>query len=53
MPQLLITNAVITVIAALATALTDSITERGQDGARTLTAFLIDPVDFYSLVDKV
>ena len=53
MPQLLITNAVITVIAALATALTDSITERGQEGSRTLTAFLIDPVDFYLLVNKV
>lgn len=53
MPQLLIVNAVITLIAALVTALTDSITERGQEGSRTLTAFLIDPVDFYSLVDKV
>lgn len=53
MPQLLIADAVITLIAAIATAFTDSITERGQEGSRTLTAFLIDPVDFYSLVDKV
>lgn len=53
MPQLLIMNAIITVVAALVTALTDSITERGQEGAQTLTAFLIDPVNFYSLVDKV
>ena len=42
-----------TLAVALGTAFTDSITERGQEGSRVLTAFLIDPIDFYSIVDKV
>ena len=53
MPQLLIADAVITLIAALISAFVCSITERGQEGSKTLTAFLIDPADYYSLVDKV
>jgi len=52
-PELLVANLVITLVSALVTALTDSITERGQEGSRTLTAFLINPSDYYSLVDKV
>lgn len=52
MPQLLTVNAIITLLAALITAFTDSVTERGQEGSKTLTAFLIDPADFYSLVNK-
>lgn len=53
MPQVLIINAAITAVTALITAITDSVTERGQEGSKILTAFLIDPVDFYSLVNKV
>lgn len=52
MPEMLITDAVVTVLTALITAFTDSVTERGQEGSRVLTAFLVDPVDFYSLVNK-
>ena len=52
MPQVLIVNAVITVITALITAVTDSVTQRGQEGSKILTAFLVDPVDFYSLINK-
>lgn len=51
-PQVLLISAAMTLVVALVTALTDSITERGQEGSRILTAFLIDPVDFYSLVYK-
>lgn len=43
----------VTVIAALATAFTSSITERGQLGSKTLTAFLIDPANYYSLINKI
>lgn len=50
MPQILIANAVITVVAALISAFTDSITERGQEGSKILTAFLKNPTDFYSQV---
>lgn len=53
MPQMLMVNVAITLITALLTAFTDSITERGQEGSKILTAFLIDPADFYSLVNKV
>lgn len=53
MPELLVLDAAFTLVVALVTALTDSITERGQEGSKILTAFLIDPIDFYSLVDKV
>ncbi len=53
MPELLVLNVAFTLVVALATAFTDSITERGQEGSKILTAFLIDPADFYSLVDKV
>ena len=42
-----------TLVVALITAFTDSITERGREGSKVLSAFLIDPVDFYSFVDKV
>lgn len=52
MPQVLIINLAITVVVALITAITDSVTERGQEGSKMLTAFLIDPIDFYSLVNK-
>ena len=52
-PVMLIVNAVLTAIIALATAFTDSITERGQEGSKVLSAFLVDPIDFYSLVGKV
>lgn len=52
MPQLLIIDAVFTLIVALVTAFTDSITERGQEGSKMLTAFLMDPVDYYSLMGK-
>lgn len=50
MPEMLLANAAITIVLALLTAITDSVTERGQEGSRTLTAFLIDPVDYYSLL---
>lgn len=52
MPVMLIADAVITLIAALVSAFASSITERGQEGSKVLTAFLIDPIDFYSLVGK-
>lgn len=41
-----------TAVTALVTALTDSLTERGQEGYRVLTAFLHDPRDFYGNVYK-
>ncbi len=53
MPEILALNAGMTLVVALVTAFTDSITERGQEGARVLTAFLLDPVDYYSLVNQV
>ena len=53
MPELLLINVAFTLIVALVTAFTDSITERGQEGSKILTAFLMDPADFYSLVNKV
>lgn len=53
MPEILALNAGMTLVIALVTAFTDSITERGQEGSRVLTAFLIDPVEYYSIVDKV
>lgn len=52
MPEMMIANIGISLIAALLTAFTDSITERGQEGSKVLTAFLIDPVDYYSLLNK-
>lgn len=52
MPAMLIANAVITLIAALVSAFASSITEQGQEGSKVLTAFLIDPVDYYSLMGK-
>jgi hypothetical protein len=53
MPNVLWLCAGMTAFVALATAFTDSITEKGQEGSKILTAFLIDPLDFYSIVDKV
>ena len=50
MPEMMFANAVVTLIAALVSAFVCSITERGQEGSRMLTAFLIDPVDYYSLM---
>lgn len=50
MPEMLLANAAVTSIAALITAFTSSITERGKEGSRMLTAFLMDPVDYYSLI---
>lgn len=35
---------------ALFTAITDSWTERGMEAYRTLTAYLLDPKDYYSLL---
>jgi hypothetical protein len=52
MPEMLIANAAITLVAALITAFTDSVTEKGQEGSKMLTAFLMDPVDYYSLIGK-
>jgi hypothetical protein len=52
MPEMIIANVVITLIAALVSAFVSSITERGQEGSKTLTAFLIDPVNYYSLMGK-
>lgn len=52
MPEVLIIDAVFTAAVALITAFTDSITERGQEGSKTLTAFLFDPADYYSLMGK-
>lgn len=43
----------ITVISALGTAFADSITERGQLGSKTLTAFLVDPANYYSLINRI
>ena len=53
MPETLWICAGMTAFVALGTAFTDSITERGQEGSKVLTAFLIDPVDYYSMVNKV
>lgn len=53
MPEILWLCAGMTLAVALGTAFTDSITERGQEGSKILTAFLIDPVDYYSLINKV
>lgn len=36
-----------TILTAAVTALTDSLTERGQEGQRIVTAFLHNPQDFY------
>ena len=52
MPEMMIANAAITLVAALASAFLSSITERGQEGSKMLTAFLLDPVDYYSLMNK-
>ena len=52
MPEILIANAAITLVAALITAFTDSVTVKGQEGSKMLTAFLMDPVDYYSLMGK-
>ena len=52
MPELMIANAAITLIAALISAFVCSITERGQEGSKMLTAFLMDPVNYYSLMGK-
>lgn len=49
LPGLLL-YAVITLVAALVTAISSSVTDRGQEGSRTLTAFLLDPADYYSLL---
>lgn len=48
MPQWLLICAILTLILALFTAVTDSITEQGREGARILSAFLLDPLNFYS-----
>lgn len=53
MPEILALNAGMTLVIALVTAFTDSVTERGQEGSRLLTAFLIDPVNYYSIVNKI
>ena len=45
----LIAGMVMTLLAALTTAISHSVTERGQEGSRTLTAFLIDPANYYSV----
>lgn len=52
-PEMLVLNVALTGGLALFTAIKDSITERGQEGSKMLTAFLIDPVDYYSIADKV
>ncbi len=52
MPEMMIANAAITLVAALISAFVCSVTERGQEGSKMLTAFLIDPVDYYSLIGK-
>ena len=49
LPGLLL-YAVITLVAALVTAISSSVTERGQEGSRTLTAFLLDPANYYSML---
>lgn len=41
---------VTTVITAIVTAITDSWTERGLEAYRTLTAYLLDPKNYYSLL---
>lgn len=46
----LIFSAVATVFTAGGTAITDSCTERGEEGGRVVSAFLINPSDFYSTV---
>lgn len=46
----IIVGVVTTLLVALITAVSHSLTERGQEGSRTLTAFLIDPLDYYSLM---
>ena len=45
----LIVGMVTTLFIALTTAISHSVTERGQEGSRTLTAFLIDPANYYSI----
>lgn len=39
---------VVSLIAAGITAITNSVTEQGAEGRKTLTAFLIDPANYYS-----
>lgn len=41
-----------TIVTAIYTAITDSLTERGQEGYRVVTAFLHDPRDFYGNIYK-
>lgn len=41
---------VTTAFAALMSAITDSWTERGMEAYRTVTAYLIDPSDYYALL---
>lgn len=49
-PHVLIISAVATVLTALISAICDSLTARGQEGSKILTAFLKNPTDFYSQV---
>lgn len=37
---------------AIITSVTDSITERGQEGSRIMTSFLHDPDDYYANINK-
>lgn len=46
----IIVGVLLSLFVALTTAISHSVTERGQEGARILTAFLIDPVDYYSML---
>ena len=53
LPGVLWTGIVLTAFLAAYTAFTHSITERGQLGSKMLTAFLIDPENYYTIVNKI
>ena len=48
LPQCLSFFGLLTFIMAIITAVASSVTERGREGSRILSAFLLDPLNFYS-----
>ena len=52
-PVVLIICGLMSAVVGLITAFTDSITTRGQEGSKLVTAFLLDPTDYYSLVNRI
>ena len=48
MSQCLVFFGLLTFVMAVITAIASSVTERGREGSRILSAFLLDPLNFYS-----